>query len=77
MGTVLDLSLARSRIRSKTGSQMRRWQLAGELAYEHQGDGREGQHAVPFNADHLPSGVYVYRLETEQGAKAGKMILAK
>jgi len=36
-----------------------------------------GQHVVSFNAAHLPSGLYVYRLETEQGVVARKMILAK
>lgn len=38
---------------------------------------KAGIHSVRLHADHLPSGIYYYRLETEQGQKALKMLLIK
>lgn len=36
-----------------------------------------GYHSVDFNADNLPSGMYVYRIETENFVQSKKMILMK
>jgi len=36
-----------------------------------------GYHSVDFNAENLPSGVYIYRLETEKISLSKKMILVK
>ena len=36
-----------------------------------------GTHEVIFDADGLPSGMYLYRLETPQGGLVGTMLLAK
>lgn len=36
-----------------------------------------GQHVVDFNAGDLPSGTYLYRLETKSGVEARKMTLLK
>ncbi len=36
-----------------------------------------GTHEVLFNADGLPSGMYLYRLETPQGSFVRTMLLAK
>jgi hypothetical protein len=38
---------------------------------------RAGKHRVSFNADNLPSGVYVYRLTTNKGILTKKMIFLK
>ena len=36
-----------------------------------------GMHEVVFDADGLPSGMYLYRLETPRGSYARTMLLAK
>jgi hypothetical protein len=36
-----------------------------------------GTHAVVFDGAHLPSGVYLYRLETPQGSLTRTMTLMK
>ncbi|MGD8780113.1 MAG: T9SS type A sorting domain-containing protein [Ignavibacteria bacterium] len=36
-----------------------------------------GTHKVEFNASHLPSGVYLYKIETSQGMLTKKMLLLK
>ncbi len=36
-----------------------------------------GQHAVPFNAGHLASGSYFYRLQTSDGLKTRQMTLVR
>jgi hypothetical protein len=36
-----------------------------------------GTHSVEFNASHLPSGVYLYKIETSQGMLTKKMLLLK
>ena len=36
-----------------------------------------GTHEVVFDADGLPSGTYLYRLETPQGSFVRMMLLAK
>ncbi|MGD8782594.1 MAG: T9SS type A sorting domain-containing protein [Ignavibacteria bacterium] len=36
-----------------------------------------GTHSVEFNASHLPSGVYLYRIETSRGMLTKKMLLLK
>ncbi|MBU0519242.1 T9SS type A sorting domain-containing protein [bacterium] len=36
-----------------------------------------GQHNVNWNASHLPSGTYIYRLTSSQGQSSGKMVLVK
>lgn len=36
-----------------------------------------GNYELTFNAEHLPSGVYIYRLETPQGSLAKKMTLIR
>jgi len=36
-----------------------------------------GTHEVLFDADGLPSGTYLYRLETPQGSFVQTMLLAK
>jgi hypothetical protein len=36
-----------------------------------------GKYSVPFNAKDLPTGIYYYRLQTETGISAMKMILMK
>ncbi len=38
---------------------------------------RPGRHEVVFDAGHLPSGLYLYRLETSQGALVKTMVLLK
>jgi hypothetical protein len=36
-----------------------------------------GNHNVPFQADNLSSGVYIYRIESENFVQSNKMILLK
>ncbi|MBU1651608.1 T9SS type A sorting domain-containing protein, partial [bacterium] len=36
-----------------------------------------GSHEISFNASHLPSGVYIYQLNTGASALSGKMLLLK
>jgi hypothetical protein len=36
-----------------------------------------GNHRVTFDAQHLPSGLYIYRLQTESGSVGGRMTLIK
>jgi hypothetical protein len=36
-----------------------------------------GEHQITFNADHLPSGVYFYKLQADQYVNVKKMILLK
>jgi hypothetical protein len=36
-----------------------------------------GSHDVTFRADNLPSGTYLYRLQTEAGPVAGTLVLLK
>ncbi len=37
----------------------------------------QGNHSIPFNAGHLASGVYFYRIEVENLIKIGKLLLVK
>jgi hypothetical protein len=41
------------------------------------GDFQAGTHAIRFDASSLPSGTYLYRLETPVGVAVGKMVLMK
>jgi hypothetical protein len=36
-----------------------------------------GSHSVTFNAGSLPSGVYIYRIQTEKFTRSRKMLLVK
>jgi hypothetical protein len=36
-----------------------------------------GQHEVVFEAGSLPSGVYIYRLATAEGALSGRLTVAR
>jgi len=36
-----------------------------------------GQYSVPFSAEHLPSGIYIYKIETKDYSKSKKLILLK
>jgi hypothetical protein len=36
-----------------------------------------GHYVVEFDASHLTSGVYLYRLESAEGVQVRKMVLAK
>jgi hypothetical protein len=36
-----------------------------------------GEHVVAFEAGGLPSGLYVYRLQTPMGAETGRMLLLR
>jgi endoglucanase len=40
-------------------------------------DLKTGNHSFSFNADSLPSGIYWYKLSTENGSQSKKMILIK
>lgn len=49
-------------------------EVATLISAQHQG---AGSYAIEFNGSHLPSGVYFYRLITEQGTISNKMIILK
>lgn len=51
--------------------------LGREIAVLVDGLQSAGNHEVPFNAGNLPSGLYMYRLETQQGNDAKMMSLLK
>ncbi len=51
--------------------------LGQEIATLVNGNRSAGQYAVTFNAADLPSGLYIYRLETENRVMSHKMILLK
>lgn len=52
--------------------------LSGRLVEMlHQGRMEAGDHAVVFSAEGLPSGVYIYRMETPSGALTREMVLQK
>jgi hypothetical protein len=36
-----------------------------------------GRHSVSFKAHELPSGVYLYRMETEEGVQVRKMVVMR
>ncbi len=52
--------------------------LAGQrVALLLNGNGSSDQHAIEFHADHLPAGVYFYRLQSEQLSETKKMMLIR
>lgn len=51
--------------------------LGREVALLHAGTLSAGWHAMSFDASRMPSGTYLYRLETPQGAQTGRMLLLK
>ncbi|UCD18815.1 MAG: T9SS type A sorting domain-containing protein, partial [candidate division WOR-3 bacterium] len=51
--------------------------LGEKVATLHSGEMLPGQHSFAWDASHLPSGVYMYRLETEGCVRARKMVLLR
>lgn len=51
--------------------------LGREVALLRDGVLEAGSYNIPFAAEHLPSGTYLYRLETPQGAYGSSMLLLK
>jgi hypothetical protein len=57
---------------------LRIYNTLGELVSELVNEEREaGSYSVTFNASNLPSGVYIYRLQTLEFAENKKMTLLK
>mgnify|MGYP003378577513 CR=1 FL=1 len=48
-----------------------------EVAMLFEGTQEAGEHAVTFDAEQLPSGMYFYRLETARGIETKKMVLLR
>lgn len=71
--TTLSVELA------QTGAvDLRVFDLAGrQVATLAQGRMEAGRHEVAFNAANLPSGLYLARLQTEQGQQVSRLILTK
>lgn len=51
--------------------------IGKEVATLVDGYTKAGNHSVTFNAEDLPSGVYLYKLVSPSGTKTGKMTLLK
>jgi hypothetical protein len=51
--------------------------LGREIAILVDGPQTAGRHSVPFDAGRLSSGMYLYRLKTNSGVLAGRMVLLK
>lgn len=51
--------------------------LGREVAVLGDGFQKAGEHEVVFDASHLPSGLYIYRLETADKQLSGRVMLAK
>jgi hypothetical protein len=72
-GTVIRYTLDKTSRMSLTVVNM----LGQEVAVLERGQKTAGNHSVSFNASYLPSGMYLYRLETEAGTITRKMMLVK